>query len=108
MRFIKAMTARLRQSLHNAEDFMSENQEHLDHALAEEFVGHAATIHTLKTSNAHFRGLMERNHALWLEIKEIQDGRRAAADEVLEDLEKRRLKVLDEIAGMIAKAEKAA
>ena len=87
---------------------MSDDREHLDHALAEEFAGHAATIHTLKTSNAHFRALMERNHALWLEIKDIQDGRKPTADDVLETLEKRRLALLDEIAAIIAKAEKAA
>ena len=35
--------------------------EHLDHALEEEFQGKGAIIHALKVKDAHFRGLMERN-----------------------------------------------
>ena len=87
---------------------MADNQEHLDHALAEEFAGHSSTIHALKISDAHFRGLMQRNHALWLEIRDVQEGRKPASDEVRHDLEKKRLKLLDEIAAVIAKAERAA
>jgi len=78
--------------------------EHLDHALEEEFQGKGAIIHALKVKDAHFRGLMERNHALWKEIQKIQNGIEAADDARHETLEKQRLVVLDEIAKMVAKA----
>lgn len=77
--------------------------EHLDHALAEEFQGKGAVIHDLKVKSAHFRNLLEKNHALWKEIQNIQHGLEAADDVRHETLEKQRLKVLDEIAAMVAK-----
>ena len=80
-------------------------QEHLDHALAEEFAGHGETIHRLKLSNARFAALLERNHNLYKEIQRIQSGQQPAEDEAHETLEKQRLLVLDEIAKMIAAAE---
>lgn len=79
--------------------------EHLDHALQEEFAGHGETIHVLKTSNAHFKGLLEKNHKLWLEIQNIQSNVTPASDQTLEGLRKQRLHLLDEIGAMIAKAE---
>lgn len=80
-------------------------EEHLDHALEEVFAGHGETIHALKVSNAHFRGLMERNHAVWKEIRHIEDGVEAASDERLRNLHKERLRLLDEIAGMVRAKE---
>lgn len=74
------------------------SDEHIDRALAEEFAGHSADIRRLKVQNAHFRTLMERNHAIWTEIQNIQSGVTPASDEHLEMLEKQRLKLLDEIA----------
>jgi uncharacterized protein YdcH (DUF465 family) len=79
--------------------------EHLDNALAEEFAGHGETIHRLKVTDPNFKALMEQNHALWLQIQNIQNGVTPADDSVRRDLEKRRLKLLDEIAAAIAKAE---
>lgn len=78
--------------------------EHLDHALAEEFGGQIAEVHKLKASSAHFRTLLERNHALWKDIQKIQTGVAPTDDFTLEDLEKRRLAILDEIAKMLAAA----
>ena len=72
--------------------------EHLDHALSEEFAGHGAKIHELKLSDAHFRGLLERNHTLWKEIQQVQKGLQPSSDEHLATLEKQRLAILDEIA----------
>ena len=77
--------------------------EHLDLALAEEFAGKGEVIHKLKVSNAHFKGLMEKNHTLWSEIQQIQNNVKPASDERLEDLRKQRLALLDEIASMIDK-----
>jgi len=78
--------------------------EHLDHALSEEFAGKSATIHTLKTTNAHFHKLLEHNHELWQQIQNIQNGITPTDDTTLEVLEKKRLKLLDEIASMVAAA----
>ncbi|MEZ5994393.1 MAG: hypothetical protein R3C25_01420 [Hyphomonadaceae bacterium] len=79
--------------------------EHLDQALAEEFAGHGETIHKLKLSNPHFKSLMEQNHALWLQIQNIQNDVTPADDATRHELEKQRLKLLDEIAALIAQAE---
>lgn len=80
--------------------------EHLDNALAGEFSGHGDTIHRLKTTNAHFKNLMEKNHQLFVEIKNIQTEVTPASDETLRDLEKKRLGLLDEIGAMISDSEK--
>ncbi len=82
--------------------------EHLDTALAEEFAGHGEAIHHLKTTDPHFKALMEKNHALWVEIHKLATGEAAAADDYVEALRKQRLQLLDEIAAAIAKAEKPA
>ncbi|MBY0567227.1 MAG: DUF465 domain-containing protein [Hyphomonadaceae bacterium] len=79
--------------------------EHLDRALAEEFAGHGEAIHRLKISDPTFKSLMERNHAIWLEVHRIESGEAAASDDYLESLKKQRLVVLDEIAVAIRKAE---
>jgi uncharacterized protein YdcH (DUF465 family) len=84
---------------------MSESIEHLDLALAEEFAGHAETIHRLKITDAHFRRLMEENHALWQRIQSIQNGLTPTSDDVLTTLEKERLALLDQISGQIRRAE---
>lgn len=78
--------------------------EHLDNALAEQFAGRADVIHRLKTTDAHFRHLLERNHVLWREIQDIHADVEAADDDRRRDLEKDRLRVLDEIAARIAEA----
>jgi uncharacterized protein YdcH (DUF465 family) len=70
---------------------------HLDRALSEEFAGRSAEIHALKAADPAFGKLLERNHELWAEIQKIQESIQPAEDAVLEDMEKRRLKVLDEI-----------
>lgn len=84
---------------------MLENTEHLDRALQEEFSGHKDTIHALKTKNNHFKKLLVTNHELWTQIQNIQTGVTPKDDVTLENLEKQRLIVLDEIAAIIAKYE---
>ena len=74
---------------------------HLDDALAEEFADKADAIHALKVSDGQFRDLLEQNHGLWKQIQQIQKGIAPAEDAVLEDLEKRRLIILDEIANRL-------
>lgn len=82
----------------------SVGDEHLDHALSEEFEGKGAAIHALKVSSAHFRNLLERNHELWKQIQQIQKEVQPASDAHLESLEKQRLVVLDSIATELVKA----
>lgn len=77
---------------------------HLDHALAEEFGDRAADIHRLKARDPRFRDLLERNHGLWKQIQAIQDGREPAEDAHLHQLEKQRLRVLDDISAALARA----
>lgn len=73
----------------------------LSQDLAEEFAGRAEAIHALKARDAHFRTLLERNHALWKEIQQIQKGLKPAGDEAWETLEKQRLAILDQIAAAL-------
>ena len=75
---------------------------HLDQALAEEFADKADAIHALKASDPAFRARLEHNHDLWNQIQQIQKGIAPAADAVLEDLEKRRLLILDRIGAGIS------
>lgn len=78
----------------------------LSHDLAEEFPGKADLIRRLADESAHFANLLENNHHLWKEIQQIQKGIRPAEDAALDTLEKQRLSVLDEIAAMLASAER--
>lgn len=73
----------------------------LDQALAEEFADKAEAIHALKASDSSFRDLLEQNHDLWKQIQQIQKGIAPADDAVLEDLEKRRLLILDQIGARV-------
>ena len=84
---------------------MTNSVEHLDHALEEEFAGHGETIHKLKAANPHFKALMQQTHDLWSQIQSIQNGLTPADDHVRHDLEKQRLKLLDEIAALVRGAE---
>jgi uncharacterized protein YdcH (DUF465 family) len=79
--------------------------EHLDHALEQEFAGHAETIHRLKVSDPHFKALLELNHTVWREIHNIENGITPTSDEYLTALRKQRLNILDDIAKLIGSAE---
>lgn len=80
---------------------------HVAHELADEFPEDHAVLHTLKLHDAHFQTVAERHHDLNREIHRIESGVEAAADDRLEELKKKRLTLLDEVAGMIAKAKAA-
>jgi uncharacterized protein YdcH (DUF465 family) len=74
---------------------------HLDSALAEALGDKAHAIHELKVKDAHFRGLLEQNHELYLKIQQIEKGMAAVEDAVLETLRKQRLALLDQIAARL-------
>ena len=74
------------------------------HDLAHEFPEHADKIHALKTSDQHFAHLAGQYHELVKEIHRIEAGVETPSDEFTEELKKRRLAVLDEIAALLRKA----
>lgn len=77
------------------------------HDLHSAFPADSAILQALKVQNAHFRGLAEQYHDVTQEIFRAEGGLEAASDVRLEELKKRRLSMLDEVATLIA-ARKAA
>ena len=74
------------------------------HAL---FPDHGPALHALKLGRSNFRQLAEEHHDLQSRIQRVEAGLAAVADDQLEDLKKRRLFTLDEIAALIAIEEEA-
>ena len=74
------------------------------HAL---FPDHGPALHALKLGSTNFRTLAEEHHDLQSRIQQAEAGLAAVADDQLEDLKKRRLFILDEIAALIAVEEEA-
>ena len=62
---------------------------HVPHELHEEFPDDTATLHTLKTSDAHFTRLADEYHEVNREVHRIETDVTPASDEVLEDLKKK-------------------
>lgn len=77
---------------------------HTPHELADEFPNDLALLHELKLGNPHFVTLSERYHEVNGEIHRIEAGVENTSDEYAETLKKKRLALVDEIAGIIAKA----
>jgi len=77
---------------------------HTPHELAEEFPEHAALIHELKQSNAHFSKLADAYHALNRDIHRLETRVEAGSDVREEDLRKERMRLKDEIAAFLAGA----
>jgi uncharacterized protein YdcH (DUF465 family) len=78
---------------------------HAANDLHSEFPADSAILHQLKLSDRHFKTLSERYDETNKEIQKIEAAIEAASDERLEGLKKERLRVLDEIAALIAKAK---
>ena len=74
------------------------------HQLADEFPNDHALLHKLKLENAHFVTLADRYQAINGEIHRIDAGVENTSDEYAETLKKKRLALIDEIAGIIARA----
>ena len=77
------------------------------HDLHNAFPADGALLQALKVQNGHFRSLAEQFHDVTQEIVRVEGGLEAASDTRLENLKKRRLGMLDEVATLIA-ARKAA
>lgn len=74
---------------------------HTPHELAEEFPNDVERMHSLRESNAHFAKLSDSYHALNREIHRGESDVEPMDDMHLEELKKRRLALLDEIAGFL-------
>jgi uncharacterized protein YdcH (DUF465 family) len=78
---------------------------HVAHELHSEFPQHANLLHHLKMTDAHFQRLAERYHEVNREIHRVEAEIEPSSAARLEDLKKQRLAMLDEVAGMLSKAE---
>ena len=73
------------------------------HELDEMFPQAKAAIHELKMKNAHFAKLADEYHQLNRAIHRMETNLEPASDEVMETERKKRLRLLDEISGMLTK-----
>ena len=76
---------------------------HVPHELHDEFPGDAEVLHALKLAGGHYQRISEQYHEVNREIHRIEAEVEAASDSRLEDLKKRRLVILDEVAQMISR-----
>jgi uncharacterized protein len=74
---------------------------HTPHELHEEFPEFAEKIHAMKVDNHHFARLAEEYHRLNREIHRGETDVEPTTDEHLEELKKERLKLKDEIFGLL-------
>jgi len=71
------------------------------HDLNHEFPEYREQIHTLKMSNGHFARLFDEYHDVNRNVVRVEVQAEIATDFELEDLKKRRLKLKDELHGML-------
>lgn len=71
------------------------------HELAEEFPEHVDKMHQLKTDNAHFAKLFDAYHDANRAIHRAETDVEPTDDFHMEELRKQRLKLKDEIYGML-------
>ncbi len=74
---------------------------HTPHELADEFPEKVTRIHELRESDAHFAKLSDAYHTLNREIHRGETNVEPMDDLHLEELKKKRLLLLDEIAGIL-------
>lgn len=74
------------------------------HELAEEFPHDATKIHDLKVSNPHFAKLMDDYHDVNRAVHRAETGVEPCDDMAETDMRKRRMRLKDEIAGILSKA----
>ena len=73
----------------------------IPHALTREFSGQVEKLHLLRLSDPHFADITDDYTVLNAEIVDLEERGSPASDVCLEDMKKRRLKLLDEIAGYL-------
>lgn len=74
------------------------------HSLAKELPEYKEQIHQLKMENRHFARLADEYHDLDNEIIRIEEGVENTADDYVDGLKKKRLKLKDELFEMLKKA----
>ncbi|SDE21077.1 YdcH family protein [Kordiimonas lacus] len=74
---------------------------HVPHELRDDFPEFEDRIHALKEDDAHFRNLSEKYHTLNREIHRIEVGEEHVSQFQEEDLRKQRMRLKDEIYGML-------
>lgn len=72
------------------------------HDIHAHFREHSEALHKLKMNNPHYRELSDRYHGLAQRIARGEHGLDPVSDDLLEELKKQRLDILDQIAAMIA------
>lgn len=77
---------------------------HTPHELAEDFPNQVDRIHTLKAENAHFARLVDEYHAVNRAVHRAETGVEPCEDLAEVEMRKTRMRLKDEISGMLAKA----
>ena len=75
---------------------------HTPNELAEEFPEHVAKMHELKQSDAHFAKLFDAYHDINRAVHRAETNIEPTDDFNMESMRKERLKLKDEIYGMLA------
>jgi uncharacterized protein YdcH (DUF465 family) len=75
---------------------------HTPHELSEEFPEHVDAMHRLKMDNAHFGKLFDSYHDINREIHRAEVNIQPVDDFRMEDMRKQRMRLKDEIYGMLA------
>jgi uncharacterized protein len=78
----------------------------IPHELPDEFSNEATLIAQLEKTNCLFERLARQYEEVNLQIYRIESEEQPATDEVLERLKKQRLKLKDQIAGMLTRVER--
>jgi len=78
---------------------------HIPQEFHNEFPQEAAVLQELKKSDAHFQQVAGRFEDVNVEIRRIETEEVPRSDQYLEDLKKQRLALLDEVAGIVARAK---
>jgi uncharacterized protein YdcH (DUF465 family) len=74
---------------------------HVPHELPESFPDKNDAMHELRANDAHFTNISDQYHTLNREIHRAETNIEPVSDIHLEDMKKRRLALLDEIAGIV-------
>jgi hypothetical protein len=77
---------------------------HTPHELAEDFPNDVEKIHQLKVSDPHFAKLMEAYHEVNRAVHRAETGVEPVDQAAETEMRKERMRLKDEIAGMLAKA----
>jgi len=74
-----------------------------NHDLYHEFPELETKIHTLKTSNAHFKKVYDNYHSVNKVVHRIESGAEPTSDEVINELRIRRVHLKDELFNLLSK-----